>query len=420
MKTISDSKSRAVLDIPPDGIVSQCFVFVNQSPSKPLLQLVAALFSRGHDVTLISGEYSSQDVPPGVSQIRLTPYNSRSILRRLFSWIVFSFRAAMCLAATPAEATVVAYSNPPFMPHVAVFMAGWRRFAVVIRILDVYPDVLGALRLCGLVGLWPLLAGLNRLAYPRCALLTTLAPRMASLVKKYSKSQRVEIIPEWISPCSDALSTASRAEHRSQFGLPVDALLVLLSGNPGLTHDPGVIAQSAILLESQPVHFAMCGNDIPYVSKRLKRCANVTILPRFADDLYRQLLATADIAIISLRAGSEQASFPSRLLGYLAAGTAVVAITNTPSDLADVVVDHSCGTVVPAGDHEQLAAVIGHAVLHPEWLADARANSFKAAESYSQIRWLPVFMNQLENIGGRHRLGRFKSIATPLKSERQS
>jgi|GEM_PF-1556455 len=412
--------SRVVLGSPTDGVVSQRFVFVNQTPSKPLLQLVAALFSRGHDITLISGECNSQGVPSGVSQIRLTPYDSRSIPRRLFSWIVFSFRAAMCLAATPAEATVVAYSNPPFMPHMAVVVAELRRFVVVARILDVYPDVLRALRLCGLGVLWPLLAGLNRLAYARCALLTTLAPRMASLVAEYSKGQSVEIIPEWIGPFSDVLSTASRAERRTQFGLPVDSLLVLLSGNPGLTHDPGVIAQSAILLESEPVHFVICGNDIPNVAERLKRRDNVTILPRFADGLYRQLLATADIAIISLRAGSEQVSFPSRLLGYLAAGTPIVAITNMPSDLADVVVDHSCGTVVPAGNQEQLAAVIRQAVLHPEWLADASMNALKAAESYSQTKWLPVFVAQLENVGRQHWLGRFQSIAAPLKSERQS
>ena len=70
---------------------------------------------------------------------------------------------------------------------------------------------------------------------------------------------------------------------------------------------------------------------------------------------YREMLADADLMVVSLVSGSGNSFFPSKLLSACAAGKPVVAICDADSELASVVETNQCGIVVRPGDPGGLA-----------------------------------------------------------------
>jgi colanic acid biosynthesis glycosyl transferase WcaI len=70
---------------------------------------------------------------------------------------------------------------------------------------------------------------------------------------------------------------------------------------------------------------------------------------------YREMLADADLMVVSLVSGSGNSFFPSKLLSACSAGKPVVAICDADSELASVVEENRCGVVVRPDDPGELA-----------------------------------------------------------------
>jgi hypothetical protein len=77
---------------------------------------------------------------------------------------------------------------------------------------------------------------------------------------------------------------------------------------------------------------------------------------------YREMLADADLMVVSLVSGSGNSFFPSKLLSACSAGKPVVAICDADSELASVVQEYRCGVVVhpddPGGTRSLAGAVV--------------------------------------------------------------
>ena len=69
-------------------------------------------------------------------------------------------------------------------------------------------------------------------------------------------------------------------------------------------------------------------------------------------------LATADVAMVSLEAGAEGLAFPSKALSAMAAGSALLGLSNTPSDLQGLIEQFHCGLNIKPGDVEGLVKAI--------------------------------------------------------------
>ncbi len=378
------------------------FVAINQSPSVPLLQLVATLASRGHDVTLLTGTLPNDQAPANVHAVIFGRYDATSLRRRLWSWLAFTGRTAAWLTHLPAEATVLACSNPPLLPHVAVAVASLRRFAVVARILDVYPNILTAAKIPGRRVLWGILATLHRWAYPRCAALFTLGDRMADLLVPYAGGQPIEVFPEWVTADSDLFLTIDKATARQRLGLPSDGTIVLFSGNVGLTHDVHAIAAVAGELSGAAIEFVVSAPRPDSLRLVFADCGNVTVIPSVSAEDYPQLLAAADVGLLSLRAGAEAASFPSRTLSYLAAGLPIIAITGQPGDLADLIERHGCGCIVAPNNPAELAATIRTFATDADLSRLCRLNARSAAAGYGADIWLNTLADRMESIAWQH------------------
>jgi glycosyltransferase involved in cell wall biosynthesis len=324
------------------------------------------------------------------------------MIARVWSWFAFAARAGAWLTAAPAEATVLVCTNPPFMPAVAAAVSGVRRFAVVARVLDVYPDVLRATSFRENRILWLILAGLNRWTYARCRSVQTLGPQMAELISAHAPTSAVAVVPECLPPdTSNATETKDTA--RGLLGLPPEGLIVLASGNLGMTHDLQPLADAArAMRDDRGCHFVISTTQMAAVRQLFGDDANVTVVPHLADVQYKSLLRAADIAVLSLRPGAEAASFPSRTLSYLAAGLPIVAITRRPGDLADLADAQGCGAVVPPGAPDRLVEVIRGFVGDGQTLRACGQSAREAARRFADGACVSLAAERLENLARSH------------------
>ena len=369
---------------------------VNQVPSRCLTELATALSERGHRVTLLAGAAAGADAMGDVVVVPLCDYDTRTYLSRVRSWVRFTFQAAAHLSRLSADTVVVACSNPPTMPFIAAAVAVLRRFAVVLRVLDVYPDVLRAVPFPGGRFVAWLYGAANRWTYARCLAVTTLGATMADTLSAYIPRSRIRIIPEWIPEPSD----------HDEGGLAGEAavMTVVAAGNVGATHDITPLFAAAEMLRAEPVRFIVSAKDSARLSSVLPGTGNVQLRDRLPDAEYAQLLDSADVAFVSQRALAEPSSFPSRVLTYLRHGLAVVAAVGRPSDLAALLDRHSCGIVVPPsagakGVADALRALSGDREAREEMRRAARL----AALGFARAEWLPAFIAVVEKTGADHR-----------------
>jgi glycosyltransferase involved in cell wall biosynthesis len=96
--------------------------------------------------------------------------------------------------------------------------------------------------------------------------------------------------------------------------------------------------------------------------------ANVLFLPFQTRELFPEVLASADLALVSLLAGVGIGSLPSKTYSYLASGRAILAITDPGSELWQLIEDSQSGWCIKPGQPDELANTILNLVASPDLL----------------------------------------------------
>ena len=372
-------------------------VIVNQVPSTCLIELAAALGERGHRVRLVTGAPVATRAMQNVVSVPLVDYDPQTAFGRLRSWLSFTILAARYLLGVRADAVVVTCTNPPTMPFVTVAVSAIRRFAVVVRVLDVYPDVLQAVPFPGRRLVSWVYGAVNRWAYARCAVVMTLGATMAKTLSQYVGRNHIHVIPEWVSPACGA-----RGERGGGGEFPV---VVIASGNVGLTHDIMPLLSAAERMRDEPVRFLISLKNSSRLPPSLAEARNVVLQPHLPDDEYVRLLDSADVAFVSQREFGESCSFPSRVLTYLSHALPVLAMSGRPSDVAALLDQEGCGIVVsPSDASEGVANALACLCDDPETLDAMRNAAARASHLFARSTWLPEFLKLVEQAGVAHRL----------------
>jgi colanic acid biosynthesis glycosyl transferase WcaI len=102
------------------------------------------------------------------------------------------------------------------------------------------------------------------------------------------------------------------------------------------------------------------------ILKSAKGLRNVTFKALLEEDEYQEMLADADLVVVSQITGSGGAFFPSKFLSSCAAGRPVLAICDAGSELASVVMANRCGIVVLPGQPEEIALALRKLAMEPK------------------------------------------------------
>lgn len=173
--------------------------------------------------------------------------------------------------------------------------------------------------------------------------------------------------PEEIRPQDKA--GVFRAKHR------LDGFVVCYSGNFGHYHDFDTILDAAKRLRTRRpgMTFLLVGDGAQrgHIERRVAQegLENVRRLPFVPPAEYSDLLAAADVSLVTLEPGMDGLCVPSKFYSILASGRATVALVPPRSEVARVIVEARCGVPVLPGDTEGLIAALGRLADDPEAVA---------------------------------------------------
>ena len=170
---------------------------------------------------------------------------------------------------------------------------------------------------------------------------------------------RVTHVPNWTHV---APPTADRESTRARFGWSKDDIVVLHAGNMGLKQGlDQVISAARRATRSRPrIRFVFVGdgNQRAHLQRSAAGLRNVEFHPLEPEQSFPDVLAAADVLLLSERPTATDMSLPSKLTSYFAAGRPLVAAVAPGGATATEIARCGGGLVTPAGDSPALLDAI--------------------------------------------------------------
>jgi glycosyltransferase involved in cell wall biosynthesis len=375
--------------------------FVNQTVNSPFCAWLETLAGEYGTVALLSGN-APADWDLEVIVYRGPAYDRSSVRSRLWTWVRFTAWATWVLLWSDRRTPVFVVTNPPLMP-LAVWLlhaVQGRRFGLLEW--DIYPQVLQATGLLGsrhiVVRWWRSLHGR---ALRAAGLVITIGERMAMVLHKMAEVPGLEIavVPNWVD--TDRIQPMDQEDNdfvRAQ-GLR-EGLVVLYSGNLGATHAVETIVQVAEeLSETEGIIFLVVGEgakrEIVEEAISAGKVPNLRLLHRQPASTFPQVLASAQIGIVTLADGLEELSMPSKTYDLMAAGTAILGISRAPNDLAMTIERHRCGVNFSPDSIAAIAEWLRKMAADADGLDRMRCASRQAAVEYYSTAAGPLTLTEL-------------------------
>ena len=378
--------------------------------------------ARGHDTTMCTGfPYYPRWQVDDAYRGRLVADEARNGVRILRSWLYVP-RQVTALRRIPHEASFVASSclralagrrpdvlltvSPPLgLALSAVLLSRIWGVPYVFHVPDLQPDAAVDLGMLPSGPMVKALYGVERLAYRKAAMVSTLTHAMQGrIVAKGIPEERVALSPDWVEPDLFQLPLAGGGTRaRRQLGLE-GRFLVVHVGNMGVKQGLEVVLDAAQRTRDWPdVAYVLVGDGAVRRSLEERAAAarldTVRILPLQPEPVFRDLLAGADLTLVTQQAVVADIVFPSKVLTLLAAGRPVIASLNPTSEVARVVAEAGAGVVTPAGDGAALAGAVRALRADP----DTRREMGERGRSYARAHWareriLPDMERMLEAV----------------------
>ena len=155
------------------------------------------------------------------------------------------------------------------------------------------------------------------------------------------------------------------------------------AGNFGRYHNFDTILDSAkdLLRRGAGITFALVGGGAQqaHITRRVadEKITNVRMFPFVAKEDYADLLASADVSLVTLEPGMEGLCVPSKFYSILASGRPTVALVAPEFEVARVIDETGCGVHMGQGDAECLSAALFKLSQDPE-AADAMGRRARA------------------------------------------
>jgi colanic acid biosynthesis glycosyl transferase WcaI len=184
--------------------------------------------------------------------------------------------------------------------------------------------------------------------------------------KGASVSQAV-LFPNWVNTDEIYPLSSPKDSLSETLGISATDIVILYSGNMGEKQGlESLILVARELQAHHNLHFILCGEGSARAGLELAAVdlPNILFLPLQPSEKLNLLLNTADIHILMQKADAADLVMPSKLLGMLASGRAVIATANPGTELESIV--REVGIVVAPGDQPALCQAILNLASSPE------------------------------------------------------
>ena len=299
-----------------------------------------------------------------VRRVRATRFNKDRIIGRLFNIGTSILQMTRIILFGRSDRVYLYVTNPPLLPMVGAFVSLFRRHHYVVLLHDSYPQVavwVDKLKRGSLIErLWH---KLNRITYRRAQATIVLCEKARDLVcETYGiETEKVHEIHNW----ADGDFLVPKPKEESCFAKGQDLIspfVVMYSGNLGLFYDFKTILSAAELLKEENFKLVLigAGGRAEWLREQIesRQLHNVKLLPYQPKETIPDSLAGCDVSLVSIAAGIEGISFPSKLYSSLAMGKPILAVCEEDSQLRRLVEDHRAGAWALTGDPAQTAETI--------------------------------------------------------------
>lgn len=365
------------------------FIFSNQYAGYLFIDIVN-VFAKQYPCELLTGHYDPIKTPldASVKKKFYTRYKKDKTYKRLFTWTAYTIQVFFRLLTVNNNTQLILVTNPPTVPFIGYFFNRLRGIKYHLVIYDIYPD---ALVNFGFIGknrwinrIW---SKWNSGLLKRADTIFTLSDNMVEALRSYNPSVKIEVVHNW----SDTSHIKPVPKQDNPFAIQygqADKITVMYSGNMGSTHAVERIADLAGAFKPDASFgFLLIGEGAKKAlildMKTKQQLDNLEILTYQKADIFPFSIATADIGIVTLSAGAEDLSVPSKTYNLLAAGVALLVIASRNSELARLVEKYDCGVVFTESELEQMISFLKEVKNNPARLQEMKSNARKASAEFT-------------------------------------
>lgn len=391
------------------------FYTMNWYPFEGSIQHIYAavlkyLKKRGHKITILTSvpyfmngreekwksyrrKFFATEYWEGIKVIRtfvISPYFLRRFRKgiRAINFISFTLTSLFAGLSLKKPDIILTVSHPPlFIGLNSYIISRIKRCKYVYCLEDIYPDILFDLGLLKKGMAATLLKKVELFVYNRASKICLLSSQMLdNLKKKGVPPDKLELIPHFadldkIIPLPKLNPFAKEYAFDSKF-------IVLLPGSISCRYGIDTIFESAKLLsKNEGIKFVFIERgelkDAFKQKVKSEKVRNIQFLPFQPTDKFPEVLASADVCLVSLEARFSSYSVPSKIYNIMASARPIIAITDENSEVAEVVKTARCGINVPPDNPALLSQVIEKLAADKQKCNTMGQNGYK----YSQVHF---------------------------------
>ncbi|MFN2439407.1 MAG: glycosyltransferase family 4 protein [Chitinophagaceae bacterium] len=364
-------------------------IFINQVTGYLFIDIINS-FAEDIHCELYTGQLDIGHIPLNetVRKKKFIRYNRTSTLKRIGTWFIFTIQTFINLLFERRNTELFIVTNPPFVPFLGYFFNRLRGTNYHLLIYDIYPDALvhfdKAKKGAFIERMW---SKLNKHLFKNATTIFTLSNNMGSLIKSYYSAAAVHIIPNWADTSLIKPVEKSGNPFAKQYD-QVNKITVTYSGNMGATHAIEKIADlAAALKHDQTFKFFAIGEGAKKSKleklKNYNQLDNLNLLPYQNKEMFPYILASADIGVVTLSAGAEDLSVPSKTYNLLAAGVALLVIASPKSELACIIDKYKCGVHFEEHETNKMINFLKQIKDDPEMLRQMKTNAREASFQFT-------------------------------------
>ena len=327
--------------------MAQCYAPEDVSAAVLITELATDLVRRGHQVAFITGApnypqgrvfagYPNRAYQvewlEGVRVVRTWSYisPSKGFWPRLLHYGTYSASAFYGGLFAGKPDVIVSYSPPLPLGVSAWLLSRLWQVPWVLELEDLYPDAAvaaGVLRSRRVIAFF---SAMERFLYRHATHISVISESFrTNLDRKGVPAEKMTLIPVWADP--DIVRPLPKENRfRQRLGLS-GKLVVMYAGNLGLTSClEDVIDAAKLLKEAADICFVIVGegvkkDDLAAMAQDAA-LTNVMFLPYQPREVFPEMLAAADVGLVTLNHSSASSSLPSKIFNVMASARPILAV----------------------------------------------------------------------------------------------
>lgn len=357
-------------------IIIHTMYFLPEFGSAPILmnEMASYFASKGHKVEIVttiprqrSGKYKGRfyinEYSNGFRIKRFWINAGSSSISRLLAWNIYTLWTIFNIL-TVHKSDVVFLRLPPLQLGITgILLKKLKGVRVFLNIQDIYPDLAiesGILKNSLVIRM---AKTFEKWIYAKLQKIIVISDGFKkNLIDKGVPPEKITVIPNWVD--TNILRPLPKDNYIAKKFFAENKFVVMYSGNVSLSNFESLeqIIEIAQSFKDDDIIFAIVGDGFKKQSLQEKAeklgLNNVTFIPFQPYEDLPYLLAGSDVLLVPLDKDKSQLSVPSKLYNFMATGKPILGLTDSDSEVANIITEANCGIYAPPDNLERIKKAI--------------------------------------------------------------